>query len=508
MKILRTVISALCLTWMALSLVACSSVNGVTPAPTTPTSPTPNVTVLNHIVFLAQENRSFDHYFGELRQYWAQNGYPDQSLDGLAQFNPTSGAAPLNGSAPALAGCDPAFPPPLACNIDSASPTVASYHLITQCIENPSPSWNEGHVDWNYNDPVGLSPALLNGFVATAADDARQTVPPFNDTNGLRAMGYYDGGDLNYYYFMASKFATSDRWFNPSMTRTEPNREYLIAGTSQGYAYPIGTDSADTPLLTATTIFQELQSAGITWKIYVNPQGSTCTAPYDPACLLTLSYVRNFQWGQTIPTSYPNNIAPISQYFTDVQNGTLPQVAQIEPATDGGLDEHPSTSDAQPNNIQLGAAYVATLINGLMNSPSWKDSVFILTYDENGGLYEHVAPQSTVSPDGIKPDDLMPNDVCTTTTGPLCDFVYTGYRVPLIVVSPYTNQNYVSHTVADTTAILKLIETRFKVPALSARDAAQMDMTEFFNFSNPPWMTPPSPPPPNTSGQCYLNTLP
>jgi phospholipase C len=224
--------------------------------------------------------------------------------------------------------------------------------------------------------------------------------------------------------------------------------------------------------------------------------------------LLTLSYVRNFQWGQTIPTSYPNNIAPISQYFTDVQNGTLPQVAQIEPATDGGLDEHPSTSDAQPNNIQLGAAYVATLINGLMNSPSWKDSVFILTYDENGGLYEHVAPQSTVSPDGIKPDDLMPNDVCTTTTGPLCDFVYTGYRVPLIVVSPYTNQNYVSHTVADTTAILKLIETRFKVPALSARDAAQMDMTEFFNFSNPPWMTPPSPPPQNTSGQCYLNTLP
>ena len=76
------------------------------------------------------------------------------------------------------------------------------------------------------------------------------------------------------------------------------------------------------------------------------------------------------------------------------------------------------------------------------------------------------------------------------------------------MVSPYTKQNYVSHTVADTTAILKFIETRFNVPALNARDAAQMDMTEFFDFTNPPWTTPPSPPAQNTSGACYLNTLP
>lgn len=94
------------------------------------------------------------------------------------------------------------------------------------------------------------------------------------------------------------------------------------------------------------------------------------------------------------------------------------------------------------------------------------------------------------------------------TGGPTCDFVYTGYRVPLIVVSPYTNQNYVSHTVADTTAILKLIETRFNLPALTKRDAAQMDMTEFFNFNDPYWLTPPSPPTQNTDGACYLTHLP
>jgi phospholipase C len=469
----------------------------------------PNLSALNHIIFLAQENRSFDHYFGALRGYWAQNGYPDQSFDGLPQFNPVSGAPPLLGPAPAVPGCDPTSLPPADCLFDTNNP-ITSYHLLTQCIENPSPSWNEAHVDWNFNDQVGkFPPASLNGFVWTAGHDARFDVPPFNDVDGIRAMGYYDGSDLNYYYFMASNFATSDRWFHPAMTRTPPNRAYLIAGTSQGYVYGEATDLADTPLLTAPTIFQELQTAGVSWKIYVDPVGSPCTGPpYDPTCLLSLSSVQDFLWGQTIPASYPQNIAPMSQYFTDLTNGTLPQVALIEPASDAGFDEHPSNSDLVPNDIQLGAKYVSSLINGLMASTSWKDSAFILTFDEFGGLYDHVSPQPAVSPDGIKPVDLLPLDVCTGVTGPTCDFVYTGYRVPLIVVSPYTRKNYVSHNVADMTAILKLIETRFNLPALTKRDAAQIDMTEFFDFSNPVWITPPTPPAQLTNGACYLNQLP
>src|SRR5580698_2844032 len=474
------------------------------------------INVLNHIIFLSQENRSFDHYFGTMRQYWAQNGYPDQSFDGLPQFNPTSGQPPLYGPPPAIPGCNPNNPPPDTCVFDPQNP-VTSYHLITQCIENPSPSWNEDHNDWDYYDPIGQDPATLNGFVWTAGYDAR--ADSFYDVDGIRAMGYYEGTDLNYYYFMASNFATSDRWFNAAMTRTHPNREYLVAGTSQGYVYPVGTDQQDQNLLTATTIFQELQNAGITWKIYVDPTGSTCTGPpYDPACLLGLSYIQFFQWGQTIPTQYPNNIGTIGppgtcgstacDYENDLANGTLPQVVQIEPATDAGYDEHPSVSDSEPNDIQRGANYASTVINELMTSSSWPDSAFILTYDEEGGLYDHVSPQPTVSPDGIKPVDLMPGDICTQTTGPTCDFVYTGYRVPLIVISPYSNKNYVSHTVGDLTAILKFIETRFNLPSLTKRDAAQMDMTEFFDFNNPVWLTPPSPPEQNTNGACYLNKLP
>jgi phospholipase C len=302
-----------------------------------------DVTALNHIIFMAQENRSFDHYFGAMREYWAKNGYPDQSFDGLPQFNPTQGIPPLWAPPPTNPGCDPAYPPPSRCIVDSNSPNIASYQLITQCIENPSPSWNESHVDWNLFNPLSPNPTL-DGMVYTAAHDAR--VRQFMDTDGIRAMGYNDGAALNYYYFMATDFATSDRWFSPAMSRTPPNRQYLVAATSQGHAYAVQKSK---PPLTATTIFQELQQAGITWKIYVNPQGSTCTGPpYDPRCLLGLSVLQDFAWGQTIPSKYPQNIAPISQYFTDLQNDALPQVVLIEPASAAGLDEHPANSDKAP----------------------------------------------------------------------------------------------------------------------------------------------------------------
>jgi phospholipase C len=455
-------------------------------------------TAINHIIIMAQENRSFDHYFGALRQYWADNGYADQPFDGLPQF-PTSSPS---GPAPTNPGCDPAFPAPANdCTIDSNSPAVQSFHLKTICVENPSPTWNEAHVGFNLNDPVSGTPTL-DGFVWAAAHDSRNE--GFFDVDGVRVMGYYDGSDLNYYYYMASNFGTSDRWFSPVMTRTAPNRMYLLAATSHGHVYPLS--GSNSPQLSDTTIFQVLQNAGISWKIYVHPGPDGCTSA---SCLYKQSYVQNFTYGNTILNQYPQNIVPISQFFTDVQNGTLPQVTLIEPASEVALDEHPADSDiGPPPNIKAGSNYVASLINALMASPSWKDSAFIFTFDEYGGFYDHVPTQPTVSPDGIPPSDLFPGDVCTKVSGPTCDFTYTGNRVPLIVISPFAKKNYVSHTVADYTAVLKLIETRFNLPNLTARDAVQMDMTEFFDFNNPPWVKPPTPPAQSLGGACYLDHLP
>ena len=526
----------------------CQSANGtnctVSGAANVTATFTASLQSVNHIIFLAQENRSFDSYFGAMRQYWQQNGITDQAFDGLPQFNPPGD--PNAGPAPANPGCDPASPYPLLfCQINPASPAVPSFHYQSMCVENPSPSWGESHRDWNVNDPVSPD-ALLNGFVDTAANDARQHTDnqqqpaPFFDTNGVRAMGYYDGNDLNYYYALASDFSTSDRWFSPVMTRTPPNREYLIAGTSHGYAYQRGANSSDSALIPSKTIFEALQNHNppISWKIYVDPQGTPCEAnPNDVACLVSRSYIHDFQFGATIknnPSAYTQNIVPISQFYTDAMNGTLPQVAQIEPASDAGLDEHPEDNDPAPGQpacctIQAGANFVSTLINAVMcgqNSPpsnpctpgpSWQDSVFILTFDEFGGFYDHVVPQPMPSPDGIPPVDLFPNDPCfgNPNAGPACDFNHTGYRVPLVVVSPFAKKNFVSTQVRDYTAILKLIETRFNLSALTKRDAAQVGMddpaTGFFDFTNGPWKIPPTNLPAQTvlpQSACFVDPPP
>ena len=404
---------------------------------------------------MLQENRSFDHYFGQLPAYWQANGFPAQQFDGL----------PAGASNPSFDGLS----------------TVAAYHLQTECFGNLSPSWNESHDDWNRQNPTA-STATMDGYVFTAATYAQTShpgEPPINDTAGIRAMGYYDSTDLNYYYFMASNFATSDRWFSPVMSRTPPNRLYLLAATSAGHAYP------PTAPLTNKTIFESLDAAGISWKIYeTDPNGT---------------YLNMFQ---PYATQHAANIAPVSQYLTDVQNGTLPSVAMIESGYSSGKDEHPD------NNVQTGAAYVSSLINPLMGSVSWKDSVFILTFDEGGGTYDHVPPQPAKQPDGVPPSDLLPTDICAGNTEDICDFKFTGFRVPLIIVSPFTRKNYVSHSTADYTAILKLIETRFKLQPLTNRDAAQIDMTEFFDFKNIPWATAPANVPAQvTTGACDFSKL-
>ncbi len=493
---------------------------------------------INHIIFLAQENRSFDSYFGAMRGYWAANGIPDQQFDGLAQFTPPGNPA----AAPTNPGCDPAFPyPPNSfCQINPSSPAQPSFHMLSMCVENPSPSWAEAHRGWNVHFPpppsTTIPPPTMDGFVDAAANDARHHVnkqgvfAPLFDTNGVRAMGYYDGTDLNYYYALATAFATSDAWFSPVMTRTPPNREFLIAGTSHGYVYQRGANPPlDTPLIPAKTIFEALDSHNppISWKIYVPTQGTACATPpadTDPACLIRFSYLHDFAFGATIknnPAAYKQNIVPISQFTTDAQNGTLPQVAQIEPASSAGLDEHPTDDDPPPGSqpccsMQDGARFVKTLIDSVMNGPSWQDSVFILTFDEAGGLYDHVPPYHSVSPDGILPKDLFSNDPCFGNTQPdtVCDFSYSGYRVPLVVVSPFAKANGVSHQQRDLTAILKLIEKRFGLNALTARDAAQVDMDDttdgFFDFTNAPLKTPPSLPAQTVLGptQCYLDHLP
>jgi phospholipase C len=438
-------------------LTGCQGVTGSSAAAPTP-APTPTATPatlnsINHIVLFMQENRSFDHYFGQLNTYRAANGLP-QDVDTW-----TSGTdkTPTNVS---TVGFDPAT--------SGFGPPIHAFHMQSQCSENLSPSWNESHVDFNLHNQRSTTSFAMDGFAWVQGKFANNhTAPPenFKDVTGKRAMGYYDQTDLPFYYFMASNFATSDRWFSPAPTRTHPNRLYWLAATSQGLVVPPAHQIAQ------KTIFQLMDENNVTWKIY-STDGT--------------SYYFFFGYSNT----HRANVVPLAQYFTDVQNGTLPQVAYIETGIEKneggsiGVDEHPKS------RVQSGAVFAANLITKLMNSPSWKDTVFIETFDEGGGFYDHVPPMPVVNPDGIKPV-LDPTDIPG-------DFTLSGFRVPLIVISPFSKKNFVSHQPMDSTAALKMIETRFKLPSLTARDASMPDMwIEFFDFSTAtgPWATPPTPPP-------------
>jgi phospholipase C len=412
---------------------------------------------VTHIVWMLQENRSFDNYFGKLNDYRQAHGLSAE-VDGI----------PANASNPSADG----------------TTQIQPFHLNTVCIENVTPSWNESRIDVNRFSP-NMQTGPMNGFVYSAAhyavDENLAGRGPYVDTAGVRAMGYYTERELPYYYFMATQFATSDRFFSAILSRTPSNRIANLAASALGVVdnIPVGASFEG-----QRTIFHLLQATGISWKIY-ETSGNT--------------YLGYF--GAFLAENQAAHVAPISQYFTDLANGTLPEVAFIETGVEvldtGGtnsLDEHPDA------NIQDGAAFVAKIVNALMQSTSWSSSVFILTYDEAGGLYDHVPPQPAVIPDAIPPQ-LGPNIIVD-------DYSRTGMRVPLLVISPFTKKGYVSHTVMDSTAILKFIETRFGLPSLTARDAAQPDMSEFFDFQGSPNSTPPTPPAQPVNAPCTVQTLP
>jgi phospholipase C len=361
-------------------------------------------------------------------------------------------------------------------------------------MENTTPSWDDAHPQRNRHHPActadSCSPALMDGFVRDAAAIAR--INGYFDTEGYRTMGYYTEQDLPYYYFMATNFATSNRFFAPLMANTQPNLLFLFAATSGGWI------SQPTSTLPDKTIFQLLEEAGISWKFYM---------PETTESNVVFTF-------QPFTSQHKDKFVPMQQYFDDLNNGTLPAVAFI--ASKAGLDEHPGPANmkfdpSQPTNgvgtkMQFGAIYASNIINSLMQSSAWKDSIFIWGFDEWGGTYDHVGPMITVPPDDRPPRfQTNPDGSNAQTPG---DFSRTGFRIPMMVISPYTKKNYVSNTPMDSTAILKLIEERFDLPSLTRRDAAQASMTEFFDFDNPSWMTPPKPPVQPSNMLCDRTEIP
>jgi phospholipase C len=408
-----------------------------TAAATVTVSTSTGLQTIKHIIFMLQENRSFDSYFGQLGAYATSRGLSNYQIN---------------------AGYDPSILMPLI-----GGGTGHLFHQPTVRTENLTPSWNESHFDIHQQKDGSFK---MDQFALTG-----NSVTHNFDAKGLRALGFYDHTDLPYYYELAIQFATSDAFHSALLANTFPNREFLFCATSQGRIFP--SDGGHPPF-TCPTIFSSLQNAGVKWAYYYNDG----------------IFLFNFQdWSNpaiSTKTSKIQNLLNILASPTADQD--LASVVFIESGSGAsGLDEHPD------NNIQKGAAYVKSIIDAVMASPAWHDSVFILAFDEGGGLYDHVPPFTVVPPDSTPPA-LRPGDLPG-------DFTLSGFRVPIVVVSPWVKPHFVSHTNRELTSILKLIETRFGLQPLTARDAAADDMTEFFDFVNgPAFLTPPPLPAQPTNG--------
>jgi phospholipase C len=380
------------------------------------TEPEPN-TPIRHFMVLLQENHTFDNYFGT---YPGADGIPPDvcmPVDPAAhriQWHRRGGVA--------------------ASDVNCVQP----WHIGSQPIE-----------DLDHSEATFLAQfddGRLDGFVQ--AIDAR-------NENGRQAMGYYDGQDLPFYWNLAERYTLFDRFFSSAKSGSLENHMFWVAGKA-GNVADLGPGDGFDP--GPPTIFDELQSAGVSWKFYVqnySPRinyqnlahikdaNRTSQVVWNP-----LLYYRRFVEDPVLSS----HIVDLSQYFDDLENGSLPSVAYIVPA---GSSEHP------PGSIIAGQRFVRSLLNPLMQSGAWDSSAFLLAYDDWGGWYDHVSP-------------------------PQVDSSGYGFRVPAILVSPYAKVGRIDSTTYDFASILRFIEENYDLPALAERDAGANSLASAFDFSHAP----------------------
>jgi phospholipase C len=314
---------------------------------------------------------------------------------------------------------------------------VRSFHNPNTCGETDSgitQSWNASHTAWDNGSNMGFVRAC-----------------------GGASMGYWESDDLPFYHSMAHLFPIGDRYFCSVMAQTYPNRRFLIAGTALGNIRTdvSGISKTDAP---NGTIFDRLNDHGISWKDYY-PDLPTC-ALFEP-----------------VFTNNPTKVVHVADFFTDAAAGNLPAFSLVDPYTNFSEED---------GDISVGEAYAALVINAVMQGPAWERTALIWVYDEHGGWYDHVPPQPAVKPDNVPPA-LEPTDVPGA-------YDYTGFRVPCCVVSARSKKDYVSHQTFDHTSILKLVETKWNLPALTYRDANAHNMLDFFDLKSkrPPFAEPPT----------------
>jgi phospholipase C len=371
-----------------------------------------------------------------------------------------AGAAVLPGVAPQTAARSAvplSLPDPAASGID---------HVVVVMMENRSfdhflgwlPGANGKQSGLSYVDRYGIPHAThhLSDYQGCSHPDPDHSYEggriEFNNgkcdgwlragDNDDFAVGYYTADDLAFFAQAAPAWTVCDNYFAAVMAETYPNRFYQHAAQ---------TDRIHNSTATATmpTIWDSLASAGVTGKYY-----------YSDVPFLAL-------WG----TKYLPISAPYSQFLSDCGAGTLPAVSFVDPRF---TDESSGTSgDDHPHaDVRSGELFLNEIYTAITRSPVWPRTLLVVNFDEWGGFYDHVAP-------GTAPD------VSTTTA-------LRGFRVPALVVSPYARRGSIAGGIYDHTSVLKAIEWRWGLPALTPRDASANNIVEVLDFTGGPDLSAPS----------------
>ena len=320
-----------------------------------------------------------------------------------------------------------------------------AFRMPTTCQLNSRPSQ-----EWTASNNA-YDNGKNDGFVRTPIS------PLTTEIVGGVAMGYWQAEDQPFYDSLYKSFPIADRYFCSVLGQTFPNRRYVIGATSLGQIDDIGVNLTDYPA--NGTIFDTLDAHGISWKNYWTTSSSL----------------------ELFPKLFFNNQGTksinISNFFTDAAAGTLPAYSFVEP-------DYGNQSEENPQNIAVGEEFSAQVINAVINGPDWDRTLLILTYDEHGGYYDHVPPPAAIAPDSIGPI-LVPGQ------SGFDGFNRYGFRVPFAIVSPWARPHYVSHQVFDHTSILKLVQTKWNLPALTFRDANAIPMLDMLDLSHPHFAEPP-----------------
>jgi phospholipase C len=316
----------------------------------------------------------------------------------------------------------------------------------------------------------------MNGFVSSRI--------PIDANDAVLSMGYYTRADLSYYYAMADAFTICDNYFCSVMGPTDPNRLYTMAasldpdGKNGGPILQsiVTNRSAFFGRLTYTTMPEQLQARGVSWKVYSSPDETVLGGILSNN---VLSYFKNFQDPASV--LHQNGFGPQFpiDFLADVVSGNLPQVSWLVGSV--------LTSDHPPAPSLFGEILLSLIVSALTaNPPLWAKTVLIVTYDENGGFFDHVAPVTAplgtpgeyVTAAAVPDPTVVGSPAITSPIG-------LGFRVPTLIISPFSRGGFVSSDLFDHTSVLRFLETRFgaEVPNLSAwRRATVGDLTSVLNF--------------------------